>query len=227
LTAAKLCFILHPVCLGVFGLEMQLGALLLAIGAFWLGACPFSVWIGRWLLGKDIRDYGDSNPGAANVRRAGGRKAFVLAAILDTAKGMPFVILAHSLFRLPDPIVLAIGICPILGHAFSPLLGLRGGKAIGVTMGVLIALPQHYMLIAFLIFMLLGYLFIEIDAWVVMLGATGSLVYLVATRGGSWETLFMLCVLAILATKHFEDLKTIPRFKGKLIRWLQPVKRQI
>jgi len=227
LTATSLCLILRPVCLGVFGLEMQLVALLLAISAFWLGACPFSVWIGRWLLGKEIRDYGDTNPGAANVLRAGGRKAFVLAVILDVAKGMPFVILAHSFFRLPDPIVLAIGLCPILGHAFSPLLRLRGGKALGVTIGVLIVLPQHYMLITFLAFMLLGYLFIEIDAWVVMLGATGSLVYLLAAKGGSWESLFMFCVLATLATKHLADLKTIPRFKGKLVRWLLPVKRRV
>jgi glycerol-3-phosphate acyltransferase PlsY len=204
---------------------MQLVALLLAISAFWLGACPFSVWIGRWLLGKEIRDYGDTNPGAANVLRAGGRKAFVLAVILDVAKGVPFIILAHSFFKLPDPLVLAIGLCPILGHAFSPLLRLRGGKAIAVTIGVLIALPQHYMLITFLAFMLLGYLFIEIDAWVVMLGAGGSLVYLLAAKGGSWESLFMLCVLAILVSKHFADLKTIPRFRGKLIRWLLPVKR--
>jgi glycerol-3-phosphate acyltransferase PlsY len=205
---------------------MQLVALLLAISAFWLGACPFSVWIGRWLLGKDIRDYGDGNPGAANVLRAGGRKAFVLAIILDIAKGVPFVILAHSFFGFPQPIVLAIGLCPILGHAFSPLLRFKGGKAIGVTIGVLVALPQHHMLITFLAFMLLGYLFIEVDAWVVILGATGSLVYLLIAKGGSWELLFMLGVLAVLVTKHFADLKVIPRFKGKLIRWLLPVKRQ-
>lgn len=39
-----------------------LPTILLAIVAFGLGACPFSVWIGRWFLGKDIRDYGDGNP---------------------------------------------------------------------------------------------------------------------------------------------------------------------
>jgi glycerol-3-phosphate acyltransferase PlsY len=206
---------------------MQLAALLLAICAFWLGACPFSVWIGRWLLGKDIRDYGDGNPGSANVFRAGGRKAGVLAILLDIAKGTPFVILAHSLFELPDPAVLAVGLCAILGHAFSPLLGLKGGKAIAVTMGVFFALPQHYMLVAFMSFMLLGYLFIEIDAWVVIVGAAGSLAYVAATMGSSWETLFLLCVLAILVTKHFNDLKTIPRFKGRLVRWLQPVKRRV
>lgn len=206
---------------------MQLVALLLAICAFWLGACPFSVWIGRWLLGKDIRAYGDGNPGAYNVFRAGGRKAGVLAILLDIAKGTPFVILAYSLFAFPAPIVLAVGLCAILGHAFSPLLRLRGGKAIGITMGVLIVLPQHYMLFAFVGFMLLGYLFIEIDAWVVTVGAAGSLAYTVTTTGSSWETLFLLCLLAVLVTKHFNDLKTIPRFKGRLVRWLQPVKRRV
>jgi glycerol-3-phosphate acyltransferase PlsY len=227
LTESRLCFILCPVCLGVFELEMQLGVFLLAIGAFWLGACPFSVWIGRWLLGKDIRAYGDGNPGAANVFRAGGRKAGVLAVILDVGKGTPFVILAHSFLGLPDFMVLAVGLSAILGHAFSPILRFKGGKAIGVTMGILIVLPQHYMIVAFMAFMLLGYLLIEIDAWVVMLGVTGSLVYVAATQGSSWELLFMLCVLAVLATKHFADLKAIPRFRGKLIRWLMPVKRQI
>ena len=206
---------------------MPLVALLLIVCAFWLGACPFSVWIGRRFLGKDIRDYGDGNPGSRNVFRAGGRKAGYLATILDIAKGTPFVILAYLLFEFPTPIVLAVGLSAILGHAFSPLLGLRGGKAIAVTMGVFIVLPQHYMLFAFVGFMLLGYLLIEIDAWVVICGAAGALAYTAATTGTSWESLFVLCVLAILATKHFNDLKAIPRFKGKLIRWLAPVKRQV
>jgi glycerol-3-phosphate acyltransferase PlsY len=200
---------------------------LLAVCAFWLGACPFSVWVGRWLLGKDIRDYGDGNPGATNVFRAGGRKAGFLAAILDTAKGAPFVILAHSFFGFPEAIVMAVALSAILGHAFSPLLGLRGGKSIGVTFGVLFALPQHYMLVTFAIFMFLGFLFIEIDAWIVMLGPAGSSAYLAATKGNSWESLFMLCVLVIVAAKHFDELKTIPRFKGRLVRWFYPVKRQI
>jgi acyl-phosphate glycerol 3-phosphate acyltransferase len=201
--------------------------ILLAVCAFWLGACPFSVWVGRWLLGKDIRDYGDANPGAMNVFRAGGRKSFWLATILDMAKGMPFVILAHSLFEFPTEIVMVVALCAILGHAFSPLLGLRGGKSISVTFGVLLALPQHQILASLAIFMFLGFLFIEIDAWIVIFGTAGSLAYLQTTAGNSWESLFMLCVLAVLVTKHFDDLKTLPRFKGRLIRWLHPAKRQV
>jgi hypothetical protein len=31
----------------------------------------------------------------------------------------------------------------------------------------------------------------------------------------------MLCVIAILVAKHFDDLKTRPRLRGKLITWFQ------
>ena len=201
-------------------------AILLAVSAFGLGACPFSVWIGRWFLGKDIRDYGDGNPGAANVFRAGGHKAGYLAAILDIAKGVPFVVLAHSFFGLHEGVVIGVALSAILGHAFSPFLGWRGGKAIAVTFGVLLAFPQHEMLIALVVFLVLGFLFVEIDAWTVIFGATGTLAYLAVTRGSSWESLFMLCVLAILAVKHFEELHTIPGAKGRLVNWLQSRRRE-
>jgi len=199
---------------------------LLAVSAFWLSACPFSVWIGQWLLHKDIRDYGDGNPGAANVLRAGGRKLFALAVILDTAKSVPFVVLAHGFFGFPEPIVLAVALSAILGHAFSPLLRLKGGKSIGVTFGVLFALPQQELLVTFASFLILGFLFIEIDAWTMMLGPAGSFAYLTATRGISWESLFMLCLLVILAVKHFDDLHTIPRHRGRLLAWLQSRRRE-
>ena len=197
------------------------------LSAFGLGACPFSVWIGRWVLGKDIRDYGDGNPGAANVFRARGRKSGFLAVILDTAKGIPFVFLAHSFFKLPEAAVMGVALSAILGHAFSPLLQLKGGKAIAVTFGALAALPQHDMLITFATFMFLGFLFIEINAWTVIFGATGSLAYLLATRGSSWEALFMLCVLTLLVIKHFDELRTVPRIKVKLLAWLQSRRREL
>jgi len=190
------------------------------VSAFWLGACPFSVWIGRWLLGKDIRNYGDSNPGAVNVFRAGGRKAGVLAMILDIGKGMPLVFLAHSLFGLPDLAVVAIALSAILGHAFSPLLRLQGGKSLAVTGGVLIALPHHEMLVTFIVFMFLGFLFIETDAWVAMLGPAGTIAYQAITGASRAELLFMLCVLVVFLVKHFNELQTTPRLRVRVIHWL-------
>ncbi len=194
---------------------------LLAVSAFCLGACPFSLWVGRWLLHKDIRGYGDGNPGAANVLRAGGRKSFVLSLVLDIAKGAPFVVLADRFFGLSEAVVIAVGLSAILGHAFSPLLRFRGGKSLAVTAGVLFALPQHEMPLAFGVFLFLGFLFIESHAWTAVLGTAASLTYFVVTTGSSWQSLFMLCVLIIFAVKQFGELQTVPRFKAKPLYWFQ------
>ncbi len=198
---------------------------LLAVAAFGLGSIPFSIVVGRWFLGKDPRDYGDGNPGAANIFRAGGGKIGYLAVFLDVAKGVPFVSLAHSVFGLPDIAVVIVGMSAISGHAFSPFLRWHGGKAVAVAFGVLLALPQHEVLLAFIVCIVLGALLIEVDAWTVIFGAAGSMAYLVVNRGSSWETLLMLCILAVFAVKHFNDLHTFPGFRGRLVRWLQSVIR--
>jgi glycerol-3-phosphate acyltransferase PlsY len=200
-------------------------ACLLALAAFVLASVPFSLLVGRWLLHKDIRDYGDGNPGAYNVFKAGGQKAGVLAVCLDVGKGVPFVVLAHSFFNLPGAGLVVVAVSAILGHAFSPFLQWHGGKAVAVTFGVLFALPQHELLLAFIAFMLLGFLFIEVDAWTVIFGAAGALSYIAFTRGSSWETVLLVCILVVMAFKQFEDLRTFPGFKGRLLRWLQSVVR--
>jgi acyl phosphate:glycerol-3-phosphate acyltransferase len=198
---------------------------LLALGAFWLGACPFSVWVGRAVLGVDIREYGDGNPGAANVFRAGGRGYGLVALFLDVAKGAPFVFLAYSLFGLSEAAGLAVGLCAVMGHAFSPLLGFRGGKSVAVTFGVLLALPRPEMLLVFTLFVVLGALFIENDAWTVMLGPAGLLVFLLATGADSWERLFAVCLLLLLGLKHFHELRALPSFQGRLFHWLRSMRR--
>ena len=199
--------------------------LLLVLAAFTLGSVPFSLLVGRWFLHDDIRGYADGNPGAYNVFRAGGRKAGVLAVLLDVGKGMPFVYLSHAVFHLAPTMTVAVAVGAVLGHAFSPFLQWHGGKAVAVTFGVLLALPQHQLLLAFMAFMLLGALFIETDAWTVIFGAAGTLAFFAFTRGGTWETLLILCILVILVVKHFEALHAFPGFKGRLVRWVQAVVR--
>ncbi len=196
-------------------------AIILVISAYLLGACPFSLLVGRWLLHKDIRQYGDGNPGAFNVFRAGDVKTGVIAIILDIGKGFPLVFIAHSLFGLPELLVAAIGLSAILGHAFSPFLRFKGGKALAVTGGVLLALPQHHLFFIFLAFIFIAFLFIEQDAWTAIASPAGTLAYLILARGSSWEILFTLGVLLLFTVKQFESLKTAPRFRLKPIRWYQ------
>jgi glycerol-3-phosphate acyltransferase PlsY len=205
---------------------MEVNLLLaLVVAAFSLGACPFSLWIGHWFLNKDVRNYGDANPGAWNVFLAGGRKAGWLALFLDIAKGVPIVALASLFFDLPMPAVFTVGAGAILGHAFSPFLRFRGGKAVAVTYGVLVALPQREIFLLMAIFMFLGFLFIEVRAWIMMLGPLGSLVYFLLTGITGAELFFLLAILLIFAIKNYPDLRTVPGHRGIVMRWLQTIKR--
>lgn len=198
---------------------------LLTFAAFALAAIPFSLFIGRLFLHDDIRNYGDGNPGATNVFRAGGQKSGILAVAMDVGKGVPFVFMAHSVFDLSGPALVIVAVSAVLGHAFSPLLQWHGGKSIAVTFGVLLALPQHELLLAFIACMLLGFLFIEVDGWTAIFGAAGSVTYIAFARGGSWETLLMVCLLVILTIKQSDSLRTFPGFHGRLLRWVQSLVR--
>ena len=201
---------------------------LLVVGAFLLGACPFSLWIGNWLLKRDIRGYGDGNPGAYNVFRAGGRKSGVLALFADIAKGVPFVYLAHYVLELPMVMVMGVGLAAILGHAYSPFLGFKGGKALAVTGGVLLTMPQHEMVLSVIALMLLAFLYIQGDAWRVTFGLVGSLIYLSVTKGLALEPLFLLCIIAIITLKHFKELRTTtPAFGGAVGNLLRARKARV
>ncbi len=107
-----------------------------AVIAFGCGALPLAWWIGRWGLGVDIRRYGDGNPGAMNVWRAGGRGWFILALALEFLKGALPLWLAQAWGALSGWALVPAALAAPLGHAFSPWLGFRGGKALAVTFGV-------------------------------------------------------------------------------------------
>jgi acyl-phosphate glycerol 3-phosphate acyltransferase len=198
----------------------------LILAAFLLGACPFSVWIGRWFLKKDITQYGDGNPGAANVFRVGSIKLGLFAVLLDILKGIPFVYITYAVFDLSMGVVVAVGLGAILGHAFSPLLKFKGGKSVSVTFGVIIAMPQVDILVVFTLLTVLGFIFVEQHSWAVIPGPTGTLIYLLMTRGGFWESMFMACILVLFVVKQYDGLRTIPRFKPRLINWLQSRSRE-
>jgi glycerol-3-phosphate acyltransferase PlsY len=104
--------------------------------AFFSGALPFSIWVGKMAMGKDIRQFGDGNPGAFNVFRAGGKGWGWLAILLDGFKGAIPVGLANYWIGFEGWSLALIALAPILGHAYSPFLQFRGGKGLAVTFGV-------------------------------------------------------------------------------------------
>lgn len=168
---------------------------------------PFSLWLGRLRLHTDIRDYGDGNPGATNAWRAGGWPVGLLALLLDYLKGALPVSLAHFKFGVSGWNLVAVALSPILGHAFSPFLNFRGGKAVAVTFGVWTGLTLGEAPILLGILLGLFMLVQRTDAWAVVLGMLGLLAYLILQRGDVFTLSIWGGNMLILLWKHRRDLR--------------------
>lgn len=180
--------------------------------AFLCGALPLSVWLGRLALGVDITQYGDGNPGAANVWRAGGGRWGMTAVLLDFFKGAIPVGLANYAFGLDGALLAAVAIAPILGHAFSPFMGFEGGKALAVTFGIWTGLTLFVVPVIMGLFFGLYLWLLKPEGWAVMAGAFSLLlVLLVLFPDPVWLTVWVGMTL-ILAWKHRADLKQRPVF---------------
>ncbi|MDZ4763298.1 MAG: glycerol-3-phosphate acyltransferase [Chloroflexota bacterium] len=110
--------------------------LIWTIIAFCSGSLMFSYWLGRLALKRDIREVGDGNPGTANVIKAGGAKLGAVAFLLDFLKGSIPVAIARYGFGIYGFALLPVCFAAIFGHAYSPFLRFKGGKAMAVTAGV-------------------------------------------------------------------------------------------
>ncbi len=98
---------------------------------FLFGILPFSYIIGR-IKGIDLKKSGSGNIGATNLGRFLGLKFFILGFLLDGAKGLIPVVIAHQEGLIPA----LAGCGAIIGHIFNPLFGFRGGKGVSTTIGV-------------------------------------------------------------------------------------------
>lgn len=180
--------------------------------AFLCGSLPLSVWLGRVSLGKDIRQYGDSNPGAANVWRAGGAGWGALAVLLDFLKGAIPVGAANYIFNVDGIALMAVAIAPIAGHAFSPFLGFHGGKALAVTFGIWAGLTLWVVPSVLGIFFAIYLALLKPDGWAVMAGIISLLVVLLIIGNPLWLGVWAGMAL-ILGWKHKETLTQKPEFR--------------
>lgn len=188
--------------------------------AFLLGSLPFSYWVGTLFLHIDIRTIADGNPGAANVFRTGHTGLGILAMVLDFLKGFVPVYLWWN----PESTLLGIGLAlaPVLGHAFSPFLQGRGGKAVAVTFGVWTALTMGVAAMTMGAVFLFTTLVISVkhDGWRVIMGMASVFLALLGMQAPpSYFTILLLNFL-IVVYKHREDLKQPIRVAPGERKWL-------
>jgi acyl phosphate:glycerol-3-phosphate acyltransferase len=175
-----------------------------SVVGFILGSFPFSVVLAR-LCGKDIVKIADGNPGATNAWRACGPKIGIAALLLDFLKGALPVSMAVwagiSGWGLV-PVILT----PPLGHAFSPWLRFRGGKSVAVTFGVWAGATTWYVPTVLGGIFILGKLLGISDAYTVMVGSTGVLIFVGLFFRDPVLTLAAGLNLILLAFTHRKNL---------------------
>ncbi len=109
--------------------------ILLLFLSFILGSIPFGIIIAK-ITGVDLKKVGSGNIGATNVLRSIGKWPAVLTLLGDILKGTLAV--AIGKYSGVEPLYEGLmGISAILGHNFSLFLGLRGGKGVATSLGVL------------------------------------------------------------------------------------------
>jgi len=120
------------------------------IAAYLIGGIPFGLLLAKKFAGVDVKASGSGSIGATNVLRvvkesnpALAKKLGIATLALDALKGVAVLTVAHFM-GISEATLWGIAVLAVLGHCFSPHLGLEGGKGIATGMGVMMfMLPQE------------------------------------------------------------------------------------
>lgn len=122
--------------------------------AYLIGSFPTGVIVSKLFFHEDIRKYGSGNIGTTNSFRVMGPVGGSIVLLIDVLKGTLATDLPN-IFHLNGPhyLLLATGICAILGHTFSIFLKFKGGKAVATSAGVFLGYNIKFFGICALIFL--------------------------------------------------------------------------
>ncbi len=134
------------------------------VAAYFIGAIPFALVIGKRFYGVDVREHGSGNLGATNVLRVLGAKAALATFGLDIAKGAAAVgvaVLVHPpgiSETAHDWVLIGAMIAAVLGHSYSPYVRFTGGKGVATAAGALLVITPLAWPILFGTFVLVIYI---------------------------------------------------------------------
>lgn len=135
--------------------------LLIAVISYLLGSLPTSIICGRLFRDIDIREHGSGNAGATNVYRVMGPKIALFVLLVDAFKGYAAVRFIAPLAgaEAGTGLLILAGFSAIVGHVWTVFAGFRGGKGVGTSLGVFIALLPIPALVAFVLWLIMLMLF--------------------------------------------------------------------
>ena len=133
-----------------------------------LGSLMFGIIVSKGLYHDDVRGHGSGNAGTTNVLRTFGKKAALLALVGDMGKGVLAVLLARwaacLIYGLPLEMAntafgpdgfnvgVAAAFAAMVGHMKPCFFGFKGGKAVAVGAGTILAANPPVFLLLVVVF---------------------------------------------------------------------------
>jgi len=152
----------------------------------------YSYLIPRLLAGIDVRvATEDRNPGGANAMEAMGFMVGIVCMALDVLKAFVPVFVAVSLLGMTGGQLVPVLVAPVLGHAFTPFLSFKGGKAVAASFGALLGVAFISKAVVILIITMLVFKFIII----------------ITPDSTKVITAFAAAALAVLALEPLKEIK--------------------
>lgn len=179
--------------------------ILLLTSVYMLGNILTAPLISQLFYKEDIRAEGSGNPGARNVGRLFGKKAFVATFVGDALKGAIAVGVVKGL-DFGAAIELLALVAVMVGHVFPAILKFRGGKGVSTFIGGLLVFnPLLFAVFAGLF--LLSYPFLK-SFTLAGLGAVGFLPLIVFAFSYGMPAVGVAClVTALLFVAHRKDIR--------------------
>jgi glycerol-3-phosphate acyltransferase PlsY len=181
--------------------------------AYLLGSIPFGYLLVKWGKGIDVRTKGSGNIGMTNVWRVAGAKWGIATLVLDIAKGALAVALARYLDPGDNLLAVVCGLAALVGNVFSIFLKFKGGKGIGVSVGIffsLLPIPSTAGLVIFLTALALTRM-ISVGSLLAAATMCGFTLYIEYHQPGSFTWLSGLAIVAtvMLWWTHRQNIQRI------------------
>ena len=182
---------------------------LIFAAAYLLGSIPFGYLLVKWVKGIDVRTQGSGNIGMTNVWRVAGAKWGITTLVLDIAKGALAIAIARHFDPNNELVLVLSGLIALLGNIFSIFLKFKGGKGIGVSIGVffsLLPLPSVAGLVVFIIVLSIGRM-ISVGS---LLGVTTMAgLTLFYQQGFTWYSGLALVAAVMIWWTHRQNIQRI------------------
>ncbi|HWH30614.1 MAG TPA: glycerol-3-phosphate 1-O-acyltransferase PlsY [Mycobacteriales bacterium] len=169
--------------------------LVLAAGVGYLAGSVSTATIVASRRGVDLRAVGSGNPGATNVGRALGRRAGVVVALLDVAKGLlPAAVLGAADHQAG----LVAGVAAVLGHVTSPFLRGRGGRGVATAAGAVLGSHPLWAVVVLAVWVVV----VAASRWVALASISAALAVLVVAVVAGEDVVWAACLAAVVLVRH-------------------------